>query len=136
MVEQPTTIKIQVIFLYKIKIILDSNGQSNPGNGVYPSNYGLYLSNSSLFSKLGNDIISSNGKINPNQAKNKMNVNSILQNQPIKNLKNQNNNGGQINGINPNGNLIFFLIYSKTCKNYAILILFIFLNFKSLKKLR
>jgi len=117
MVEQPTTIKIQVIFLYKIKIILDSNGQSNPGNGVYPSNYGLYLSNSSLFSKLGNDIISSNGKINPNQAKNKMNVNSILQNQPIKNLKNQNNNGGQINGINPNGNLIFFLIYLKTCKN-------------------
>jgi hypothetical protein len=127
MVEQPTTIKIQVIFLYKIKIILDSNGQSNPANGVYPSNYGLYLSNSSLFSKLGNDIISSNGKMNPNQAKNKMNVNSILQNQPIKNLKNQNNNGGQINGINPNGILIFLLIHSKTYKNYAaILILFIF----------
>lgn len=47
--------------------------------------------------------------MNPNQAKNKMNVNNILQNQPLKNMKGANNLGSQINGINPNG--IFFYVY-------------------------
>lgn len=108
MVEQLTTIKTKV-FLIKNKKFLDSNGQSNAANGMYPSNYGLYLSNSSLFSKLGNDIISSNGKMNQNQ-KNKMNVNAIISNQSLKNLKSNNNIGAQINGINPNG-ILNFLIF-------------------------
>lgn len=77
--------------------------QANAPNGIYPSNYGLYLSNSSLFSKLGNDIITSNGKINPNQAKNKLSANNLNTNQPLKNMKNSNNISTQINGINPNG---------------------------------
>jgi len=90
---------------------LDPNGQSNGQNGVYPSNYGLYLSNSSLFSKLGNDIITSNGKINPNQVKNKMNANNLNANQNLKNIKNSNNITSQINGINPNGIFIYLINY-------------------------
>lgn len=68
-------------------------------NGIYPSNYGLYLSNSSLFSKLGNEIVNSNGKL-PNQGKR---GDKMIQNQPLKNIKGQLN--PQINGLNPSGNL-------------------------------
>lgn len=100
-------------FVKNKKFSSGSNGQANAANGIYPSNYGLYLSNSSLFSKLGNDIISSNGKINPSQVKNKINVNNILPNQSIKNLKAQNNLGSQINGINPNGIVPLILKFFK-----------------------
>ncbi len=90
------------LFNYKMNIS-DQNGQPNSPNGIYPSNYGLYLSNSSLFSKLGNEIISSNGKINNNQSKNKINNNNLNANQNLKSVKNSNNLNPQVNGINPNG---------------------------------
>lgn len=80
------------------------NGQANMPNGVYPSNYGVYLSNSSLFSKLGNEIINSNGKINVNSGKrDKITIGSLNPPTQMKNLKS--NISSQINGLNQNNDM-------------------------------
>ena len=58
-----------------------------------------------MFSKLGNEIVNNNGKINPNQGKRDKISPNNMQNQAIKNMKNNSVNGS-INGIQPNGKII------------------------------
>jgi hypothetical protein len=58
---------------------------------------------------LGNDIVNNNGKINPNQGKRDKISPNNMQNQAMKNMKNNNVNGS-INGIHPNGKSYFYKI--------------------------
>jgi hypothetical protein len=84
---------------------------------LYPNNFGVYLSNSSLFSKLGNDIISSNSKGGVNHYS-KKNTNPIISSKVSieRNLNNMNSQKFDL-GINGNPNNLQLSISNYKDKN-------------------